>query len=374
MKVRRHLIFLFILPFFVSACQAQNAEDIVDQISLPEGFSISVYASEVDNARSLALGDQGTVFVGNRSEDKVYALVDMDGDYKADQKFIIAEGLEMPNGVAFYKGNLYVAEVDKVWKYPQIESQLQNPPSPILISDQFPSDRHHGWKYIAVGPDEKLYVPVGAPCNICEKEDSIYSTICRMNLDGSGLEVYAHGVRNSVGFDWHPLTNELWFTDNGRDMMGDNIPADELNRAPRKDMHFGYPYCHQGDIEDPEYGSIGVCGQYIPPVQKLGPHVAGLGVLIYQGDQFPKEYKNQVFIAEHGSWNRSTKIGYRISLVRLAEGYKTSKSYEVFAEGWLKENKEDVLGRPVSLLELPDGSVLLSDDYADLIYRISYSE
>ncbi len=356
--------------FFSGSCKAQSAEEICKKIELPEGFKISVYAEGVENARSLAIGDKGTVFVGNRTEDRVYALVDTDQDFKAERKIVIADDLEMPNGVAFHKGDLYVAEVDKIWKYTNIEENLNNVPEAELVSDAFPSDRHHGWKYIAIGPDEKLYVPVGAPCNVCLEENELYSTICRMDLDGKNLEVYAEGVRNSVGFDWHPITNELWFTDNGRDMMGDDIPADELNRTTTKGQHFGFPFCHQGDLSDPQYGSQRSCEEFIPPVQKLGPHVAGLGVIFYQGNQFPEEYHNQVFIAEHGSWNRSTKIGYRISLVKL-DG-NNSLGYETFASGWLADNKEEVYGRPVSLLELKDGSLLVSDDYSDLIYRISY--
>jgi len=356
--------------FFSGSCKAQSAEEICKKIELPEGFKISVYAEGVENARSLAIGNKGTVFVGNRTEDRVYALVDTDQDFKAERKIVIADDLEMPNGVAFHKGDLYVAEVDKIWKYTNIEENLNNVPEAELVSDAFPSDRHHGWKYIAIGPDEKLYVPVGAPCNVCLEENELYSTICRMDLDGKNLEVYAKGVRNSVGFDWHPITNELWFTDNGRDMMGDDIPADELNRATTKGQHFGFPFCHQGDLSDPQYGSQRSCEEFIPPVQKLGPHVAGLGVIFYQGNQFPEEYHNQVFIAEHGSWNRSTKIGYRISLVKL-DG-NNSLGYETFASGWLADNKEEVYGRPVSLLELKDGSLLVSDDYSDLIYRISY--
>lgn len=366
--------FTFVFVFCFFSCTAQSPNEIVSKIHLPDGFKISVFATDIKDARSLAVGENGTVFVGNRSEDKVYALVDSDGDYQVDIKYILAENLEMPNGVAFHKGDLYVAEVNKVWKLPNIENQLAKPPKPILISDQFPSDRHHGWKYIAIGPDEKIYIPIGAPCNICEKEEKKYSTICRMNLDGTELEIFAHGVRNSVGFDWHPITKDLWFTDNGRDMLGDDIPADELNRAAKKGLHFGYPYCHQGDIEDPEFGKTRSCEQYIAPTQKLGPHVAALGVIFYEGNQFPEKFRNQLFIAEHGSWNRSTKIGYKISLVKLDKDYINSLSYEPFATGWLSENKTDVIGRPVSLLELSDGSILVSDDFSDVIYRISYSE
>lgn len=367
-------LFLIVFSILLFSCHAQESEEILAEIELPQGFAISIFADGVENARSLALGSKGTVFVGNRTEDKVYALVDKNGDYKVDQKIVIAEGLNMPNGVAFYKGDLYVAEVSKVWKYENIEENLYQISKPILLRDDLPTDTHHGWKYIAVGPDEKLYVPIGAPCNVCEKEDERYSTISRMDLDGENFEIYAHGVRNSVGFDWHPITKELWFTDNGRDMMGDNIPADELNRAPKKGMHFGFPYCHQGDISDPEHGKGKSCASYVKPVQKLKPHTAALGALFYTGDMFPTEYKNQLFIAEHGSWNRSTKIGYCVSLVKIDNDNRSVLSYEDFATGWLDENKNDVYGRPVSLLQLQDGSVLVSDDYSDVIYRITYED
>lgn len=342
------------------------------QINLPSGFSISYFAKNVDNARSLARGDKGTIFVGNRNGNKVYALVDEDNDGVADKQYTIASGLEMPNGVAFRNGALYVAEVSKVWRFDNIEDNLNNPPTPVLISDEFPTDRHHGWKYIAFGPDNKLYVPVGAPCNICDahKQNPKYNTIMRMNADGSNLEMYATGIRNTVGFTWHPTTKELWFTDNGRDMMGDDIPADELNHAPQQGMDFGYPYCHAGDVKDPEFGNEPPCSDFTAPVQKLGPHVAALGLKFYTGNMFPPEYKNQVFIAEHGSWNRTVPIGYRVSLVKLDADGK-ALSYEVFADGW--HDGDDSWGRPVDVLELPDGSLLVSDDKNNAVYRITYN-
>ncbi|MCB0610826.1 MAG: PQQ-dependent sugar dehydrogenase, partial [Lewinella sp.] len=247
---------------------------------------------------------------------------------------------------------------------------LSDPPKPEVIFDGYPRETHHGWKYIAFGPDGKLYVPVGAPCNICESKDEIFNTITRINPDGTGLEIVQRGVRNSVGFTWDPDTGDLWFTDNGRDNLGDNKPACELNHAPRDFMHFGYPYCHQGDLPDPEFGNKRPCSDFTPPAQKLGPHVAPLGIEFYTGKQFPSAYKNQILIAEHGSWNRSKKIGYRISLVKLAGG--KAVSYEPFAEGWLTRDTDDVWGRPVDMEFLPDGSMLVSDDFADAIYRIYY--
>jgi glucose/arabinose dehydrogenase len=339
-------------------------------IKLPQGFVIDVFA-EVKNARSMALSPSGIVYVGNRNGDKVYAVKDVDGDGQADKKWIVASGLKTPNGVAFKDGDLYVAEVNRILKYEAIESKLMAPPSPKVVTDNYPSDKHHGWKYIAFGPDGKLYVPVGAPCNICDPEDEVYASITRINADGSGREVYAHGVRNTVGFTWHPLTNELWFTDNGRDMMGDDIPPCELNYAPKSGMHFGYPYCHGGTIKDPEFGGKHTCNDYVAPARALGPHVAPLGLKFYTGNQFPKTYSNQIFIAEHGSWNRSKKIGYRVSLVKVENNTK-AVSYDTFAGGWLNDATQDVWGRPVDVLILPDGSMLVSDDYADVIYRIWY--
>jgi len=347
----------------------------LDQISLPPGFSIAVYASGVKNAREMARSPSGVLYVGSRTAGNVYAVVDEDGDFRADRVVTIASGLEMPNGVAFRDGSLYVAEVSRILRFDGIDDHLDDPPKPVVVRDDFPTDRHHGWKYIAFGPDGKLYVPVGAPCNICDPENPIYATITRMDPDGSNREIFAEGIRNTVGFAWHPETNVLWFTDNGRDNLGNDRPPDELNRAPRKGMHFGYPYCHGGDIPDPEFGSPGTCAKYTPPVQKLGPHVASLGPLFYTGDMFPAEYKNQIFIAEHGSWNRDIPIGYRVTLVRLAgEGDDVhATSYEPFAQGWLPgTDAGDAWGRPVALLQLPDGSVLLSDDRAGVIYRISY--
>jgi len=338
-------------------------------IKLPEGFKIEIFA-EVENARSMALSPSGTLFVGTRSEDKVYALKDTDGDFKADKKWIIADSLVKPNGVAFKDGDLYVAEATKISKYPDIESRLDNPPAAVTIYDKYPVQKGHDWKYIAFGPDGKLYIPVGAPGNIVESEEPIYASITRINPDGTGFEIFANGVRNTVGFAWHPETKEIWFTDNGRDMLGDDIPPCELNTAPKAGMHFGYPYCQGGTIKDPDFGSKRPCSDFIPPAQNLGAHVAPLGLKFYTGTMFPEVYKNQVILAEHGSWNRSKKSGYKLSLVKVANGKGTS--YETFASGWLDEATQKVWGRPVDVLLLPDGSMLVSDDYADVIYRISY--
>lgn len=342
----------------------------LDRIKLPPGFMIELYAPDVPGARSLALSPKGTLFVGTRLEGKVYALVDEDKDGRADKLHTLARGLNMPNGVAFREGDLYVAEVSRVLRFEGIEARLSEPPEPVVVNASFPTERHHGWKFIRFGPDGLLYVPVGAPCNICEPDPERYAAIFRMRPDGQGKELFAQGVRNTVGFDWHPETGELWFTDNGRDWLGDDKPPDELNHAPTQGLHFGYPYCHGRGIPDPEFGQKRGCGEFRPPARELGPHVASLGMRFYTGEMFPAEYRGQVFIAEHGSWNRSAPIGYRLSLVRL-QGDR-ALSYETFAEGWLQGG--EAWGRPVDLLVMPDGSLLVSDDHAGAVYRISYSQ
>ncbi len=358
---------------FLTACTSPKEEEITDlslsAIKLPPGFSISVYA-DVDNARSMALSPEGTLYVGNRDGNKVYAVKDTDGDFIADKKWILDSGLNMPNGVALKDGDLYVAEVSRILKFADIESKLDNPGEPTVVYDKFPTETHHGWKYIAFGPDGKLYVPVGAPCNICEPEDPIFAAIHRMNADGTGLELFASGIRNTVGFTWHPETKDLWFTDNGRDMLGDDIPPCELNAAPTAGLHFGYPYCHGGTIKDPEFGHKRACDEFVKPMQQLGAHVAPLGLKFYTGDMFPSEYKNQIILAEHGSWNRSKKSGYKLSIVKLQDGKVIS--YEPFVTGWLDEEAQKASGRPVDVVQMPDGSLLVSDDHAGKIYRIVY--
>jgi len=349
---------------------AFEAHPNLAKIRLPPGFSIDVYA-EVSKARSLELAPDGTLFVGNRSGDSVYAVLDPDRDHEADDLVTVASGLRMPNGVALRGGDLYVAEVGRVWRFPGILGTLPEIPKKELVSDAFPTDEHHGWKFIAFGPDDKLYVPVGAPCNICKTDYDTYSNIMRMDPDGSNLEMYVKGVRNTVGFDWHPVTKELWFTDNGRDRMGDNSPPDELNRVTEKGQHFGYPYCHGGFVADPKYGDEAACDEFVPPVQRLGPHVAALGVEFYEGSMFPEAYRGQAFIAEHGSWNRSEKIGYRVTLVRLDDEHRAT-SYEVFARGWLQG--ESAWGRPVDVEVMDDGSLLVSDDAAGAVYRITHGD
>lgn len=344
-------------------------EDNLSKLKLPSGFEISIFA-EVNNARSLAISPSGTVFVGNRNGGKVYAVKDNNGDGKADVKYELASGLRMPNGVAFKDGDLYIADISTIYRFRNIESKLSNPGQPEVVYDEYPSDRHHGWKFIAFGPDGKLYVPVGAPCNICESKDEVYASITRINPDGTGREVYAHGIRNTVGFDWHPGTGELWFTDNGRDMLGDDIPPCELNKVSVQGQHFGYPYCHGGRYRDPEFGIERTCDEFVNPELNFIAHTAPLGMRFYSGNMFPSSYRNQILVAQHGSWNRSTKSGYKVLLVTV-ENNKAVKD-EVFIEGWLNDATQAVWGRPVDILQLEDGSILISDDHAGLIYRVTY--
>lgn len=378
-----------IVPAILCACKSENKKEVdgvpggdpaiteassslpLETITLPDGFSIDVYA-EVEDARSMAMSPSGILYVGNKDQNSVYAVKDTDGDHKADTRWTIASGLNMPNGVAFKDGDLYVAEVSRILKFPSVETDLSNPPEAMVINDDYPTDTHHGWKYIAFGPDGNLYVPVGAPCNICEPEEEIYASLTRINADGSGREIIAHGIRNTVGFTWHPDTKVLWFTDNGRDQLGNDVPPCELNRLETEGSHFGYPYCHGGDISDPEFGDKRNCAEFIKPAQRLGPHVAPLGLKFYTGDMFPEAYRGNLFIAEHGSWNRDEKIGYRVSLVNVGNDGEAS-SYETFASGWLDDEKQEAWGRPVDVLVLDDGSMLVSDDKAGVIYRISYS-
>ena len=341
----------------------------LDKLKLPPGFSIEVLA-RVPNARQMALGESAAgrvLYVGSMREGKVFAL-ELDRDYKAGPLHVIAQGLQLPVGVAYRDGSLYVSAVSRIVRLDNIAANLAKPPAPVAVVSDLPSETHHGWKFIAFGPDGLLYVPVGAPCNICEPDPALYATILRMKPDGTQRETFASGVRNTVGFDWQPGSNELWFTENGRDMLGDEVPPDELNRAQRAGQHFGYPYCHAGTVKDPEFGDKRACSDFTPPAQVLGAHVAALGMRFYKGAQFPPAYAGQVFIAEHGSWNRSKKSGYRITLVKVEAG--RAVAYEPFITGWLQD--EQAWGRPADVLVLPDGSMLISDDMAGAIYRVRY--
>ncbi len=369
LKYKINLLF-FLCLYILTFNSSSNPNKIqLEKIMLPDNFKIELFADKIEMARSMALSPDGIIFIGSKNGN-VYALTDRDKNGKIEKKYIIAKKLDMPVGVDYKDGSLYISSINKIIRLDQIESKLENPPEPVIVNDSFPSNKWHGWKFIKIGPDNKIYVPVGAPCNICDSQDTRYSTIMRMNLDGKGLEIFASGIRNTVGFDWHPDTKELWFTENGRDMMGDDIPPDELNCAPKKGMHFGFPYFHGKNIMDPKYGLSKNINNYIQPAIELGPHVASLGMRFYTGKMFPENYKNQIFIAEHGSWNRSTPIGYRITLVKLIDN--KAVSYSIFAEGWLQDN--EVWGRPVDIEVYYDGSLLVSDDKANVIYRIYYKE
>ncbi len=361
----RALPFLLLTSMLYPLLGAAQSDPGLADIVLPEGFSIEVFAEEIPNARSMAMGDNGTVFVSTRSDGRVFAI--RPDESGADRIVTIAEGLRTPNGIDYFDGDLYVAETRRLVRFVDIEKNLDRIPDYEVLDESFPTERHHGWRYIKFGPDGKLYMSIGAPCNVCDLES--FGIIQRMDPDGSNKETVAYGVRNSVGLEFHPVTGELWFTDNGRDMLGDDLPPGELNRASSNGLHFGFPFCHGGEVLDPEFGDRRSCAEFESPVRKLGPHVAPLGLEIYDGEMFPAEYQGAAFIAEHGSWNRSKKIGYRVTVVRLEDGH--ALDYEVFAEGWLQG--EQVSGRPVDLLILEDGSLLVSDDHAGRIYRIRYT-
>ena len=367
MNIQKILMITLGLFGFSSIQSSEEPWELLSRINLPPGFEIHLYAEGVENARQLALGDNGTVFVGSRKAGKVHAVVDNNGDYFADQVYLVDQDLNKPSGIEFKYGSLYVGAVNRILRYDDIENSLDHPPEPELVTDRFPDKNHHAWNYLRFGPDSKLYVPIGVPCHICEKPG--FGQIRRIFADGSGEEVYASGIRNSVGMAFHPDTGELWFTDNGRDLLGDDIPSDELNHAPRPGMNFGFPWCHQGDTLDPEFGKDKSCDEFTPPVLKLGAHVASLGLMFYTGKMFPPDYHNQLFVAEHGSWNRSEKVGCRIVLVRFDEEGNVF-SREPFATGWLQG--DECWGRPNDVLQLPDGSLLVADDKANAIYRISF--
>lgn len=355
-------LIVFALMLFVWPALAAAEALPLARLKLPPGFEIELFA-RVPNARQMALGNN-TLFVGSMRAGKVYAIP-LKG---ARKPVVVADGLNMPVGVAFRDGDLYVSAVSRILRLRDIEASLNKPPRPETVSQAYPADTHHGWKFIAFGPDGKLYVPVGAPCNICEPDPDRYANITALDVASGKVDVVARGVRNSVGFDWQPQSGELWFTDNGRDQMGDDVPPDELNRLSRPGQHFGYPHCHGASVADPEFGKGRRCSEFVPPVQNLGAHVASLGMRFYTGKQFPERYRNAVFIAEHGSWNRSSKVGYRVSVVRLRDN--RAVSYEPFISGWLQG--ESAWGRPADVLVMPDGSLLVSDDHAGAIYRVTY--
>jgi glucose/arabinose dehydrogenase len=340
----------------------------LSRLEVPAGFHVSIYSDQVPNAREMTLGTADTVFVGSMREGKVYALTGRAANGRAGRVYVIAKDLEMPVGVAFHDGALYVSAVGKILKYPDIEAHLADPPEPVVVTDKLPSRTHHGWRFIAFGPDGKLYVPIGAPCNICDPGED-FAKIIRMNPDGSDRQTVATGIRNSVGFDWQPGTHALWFTDNGRDLMGDDVPADTLNRVDKPGANFGYPYCHAGNVPDPEYGKGHSCSGYAQPALRLGAHVAALGMRFYVGQMFPASYRDAIFIAEHGSWNRSRKSGYRVTVVHVGKDGKVTGA-KPFLTGFL--DGQNTLGRPADVQPLRDGSLLVSDDDNGVIYRITY--
>ena len=340
----------------------------LDKLTVPKGFKLEVFASGMVNARSLARGDKGTIFVSTRLLDRIYAITEKGGKREVKPLF---KGLFRPNGLAFKNGTLYIAELNKIVKVPDIENHLDNPPQPTVIYDDLPSDEAHGWKYLTIGPDNKFYFQVGAPCNICMPPDDRHAQIRRMNLDGTGVEVIAKGIRQVVGMDFHPVTHVLYFSENQRDWLSEDLPNDKLNRLlhPGKDF-FGFPYCHQGNIPDPVFGWGRGCDGVTKPIALLGPHAAPLGVRFYTGKMFPKEYHDALFIVRHGSWNKTHKIGGDIEVAFLKPD-GTVRTIKPFLTGFLRDNK--YIGRPVDMLQMPDGSLLISDDYAGAVYRLSYS-
>lgn len=352
---------------FAASVSPAGAKADVSALKVPDGFRITVFADDVPNARQMALGANGTLFVGSRDAGRVYAITH-DGS-RATKVRVLAKGLKLPSGVTFRDGALYVAAVDRVLRWDGIEAKLDLPGAPVVVTDRFPSDNGHEWKFIAFGPDGKLYVPVGAPCNICDPGET-HGLIARIAADGSGYEVVARGVRNTVGFDWNPADGKLWFTDNGRDWLGDDTPPCELNRIDTTGQHFGFPYCHGGTIADPEFGDGHACRDYVAPALNFGAHTAPLGMRFYRGTMFPAKYRGGILVAEHGSWNRSRKSGYQVLFVPVS-GTKAGPA-EDFVTGWLKDEKAS--GRPADVLELPDGSVLIADDAAGAIYRVSYGD
>ena len=379
-NTRRLSIMLLGLMLDMMLCLTLNVSALAapiaaERLQVPKGFQIELLTDAVPNARGMTLGrfaqGKGVVYVGSMREGAVYAVELEDG--RALKVHTVAAGLALPTGVAYRGGQLYVSAVSRILRFDGIDDRLANPPAPKVVTDRLPSESHHGAKFIGFGPDGLLYVAVGAPCNVCVP-DAAHGNIQRMKADGSAAEIVARGVRNSVGFDWSPVDRALWFSDNGRDMLGDDLPSDELNRVQTPGQHFGFPYCHQGDLPDPELGVKRACSEFVAPAAKLGAHVASLGLRFYTGAQFPPEYRNNIFVAKHGSWNRTRKSGYEVARVVLDEQGRVL-AQEPFIQGWLQLDlvgRETVLGRPADVLVLPDGSLLVSDDLGGAIYRVRY--
>jgi glucose/arabinose dehydrogenase len=343
----------------------------LDEISLPPGFKVELYSSGHPGGRTMVMGPKGTVFMGTRQLGRVYAITSNGGTRTAR---VLLQGLTQPNGLAMRDGSLYVLAINRVLRFDDIESKLDNPGTPVDMTQAFnlPPEVHHNWKYAAFGPDGKLYVQVGANCNICEVNPGIHGQIRRYNPDGSGMEIVARGVRNTVGFDWHPVTGELWFTDNGRDWIGNEGPQDELNRVTRgqEGAFYGFPYCHAEGIPDPDIRRPQPCAGVVMPVALTGPHVAALGIRFYTGTMFPQSYRNVAFIARHGSWNREQKAGFDVVIARIDGG---RARIEPFMTGLLDAKANAFHGRPSYVLPLEDGSLLVSDETNGAIYRITYS-
>lgn len=343
-------------------------EIAIDKLKLPPGFRIELWAHGMPGARAMVRGDQGRIYVGTRAIGRVYEVTDR-GSERTSR--VVASGLNQPAGVEFRNGSLYVMAIDKVLRFDGIEANPAAPSVDMTAAFKLPPLQHHNWKYIRFGPDGKLYVPFGAPCNICEPTAE-YAQIRRYNADGSGMEVVARGVRNSVGFDWHPVTKELWFTDHGRDWMGDEGPQDELNRMGRTGLNFGFPYCHANAVPDKDIRKNNPCDGVTLPVTEMGPHAAVMGILFYTGSMFPAEYRNSMLIARKGSWNRTKKFGFDVVRVTADADGRNAKT-EPFLTGFLDEGTQAFGGRPAYLLQMPDGSVLISDEQMGAIYRVSYA-
>ena len=362
---------------FCSLTQAADPLPLAT-LNMPAGFNIAVFA-DVENPRQMALGDDGEIYVGSLRAGKVHLVRDTNGDGKADQVTVVVADLDLPSGLAYRDGDLYVGALNQILVFRNIQQQLRNKAPDQLATSEvltatLPAERHHGWKYLEFGPDGYLYIPVGAPCNICQP-DSPFASIQRMNINTSPavFEPFVTGVRNTVGFDWHPDTGELWFTDNGRDMLGDDLPPCELNRVTQAGQHFGYPFFHGQSIPDPEFSAGHNPTDYIEPALDLDPHVAPLGMMFYTGTMLPAAYHKQVLIPEHGSWNRTPEAGhtgYRITVARMDD--QGVMHYEILVDGWLQDNV--AWGRPADLLQMADGSILIADDKANVIYRLSYSQ
>lgn len=365
------LIFVLLSIVFPVLAVDQSQSELLKNISLPNNFKISIFADNVEDARSLAIDDKGVIYVGTLNAGNVYALRDNDGDGVADERYLIAEQLNMPNGVTVLNGALYVATLKQLLRWKSPAAHLTKMPDPEILVTDFPDEVHHGWRYLKAGPDELLYMSIGAPCNTCKKPNPIFGTIIRMNAEGKDREIIAKGVRNSLGMDWHPTTGELYFNEHGRDSLGDDIPPDELNHLTKTKLHFGFPYCHGTNIADKKYGDKNSCAKYEAPVWNYPAHIAPLGLHFYRGKMFPKHYQGNAFVAQHGSHDRTIPHGFRVAMIQFDNAKPIAET--ILAEGWLQADGE-VLGRPADIIELADGSLLVSDDKRGVIYRITYEE